>query len=68
MKKDVICGKILMFDDGTCPHSLTDKATAFEAVDGGSIPSGDTKLSENIWKTQQRENKKKLEVFRPTLL
>ena len=25
-----------------CPHSLTDKATAFEAVDGGSIPSGDT--------------------------
>ena len=42
MKKAVICGKILMFDVGTCPHSLTDKAAAFEAVDGGSIPSGDT--------------------------
>ena len=27
----------------TSPHSLTDKATAFEAVDGGSIPSGDAK-------------------------
>ena len=34
-----------MFDVGTCPHSLTDKAAAFEAVDGGSIPSGDTKFN-----------------------
>ncbi len=25
-----------------CPRSLTDKVAAFEAVDGGSIPSGDT--------------------------
>ena len=31
-----------MFNGGICPRSLTDKAAAFEAVDGGSIPSGDT--------------------------